>query len=144
MDMAVVTSQLIQAFLAAIDLPEDATFIRIPVGIKGPIEVMSSREHMQVHTPGKSQIYHLVRRDDPDAFPTAQTGMDIGQALQEALGLPRETTYIGIELDMQREGIATVNCYYYPNLDVLQRCQDVLRQYRVAAPEDTTVPQGRR
>ena len=142
--MAVVTHHIIRDFLAALDLPTDPAFLRIPVGVNGPIEVMSSPEPLNIHTPGPRQIYHLVRRDDEHTLPTAQTGMDIGQALQEALGLPRETTYIGIELDMQRDSIVTVSCYYYPNEEALQRCQEVLSQYRVALPEDTYVQEEKR
>lgn len=140
--MAVATYQVVQDFLAALDLPDDAVFIRIPVGIKGPVEVLCACEHLNVHTPGNSQVYHLVRRDDPAAVPTAQTGMDIGQALQEALGLPRETTYIGIEIDMQRDSIVTVSAYYYPHRDAFNRCREVLSAYRAVLPEETLVRRG--
>jgi hypothetical protein len=137
--MAVATYQVIRAFLTALGLPEDVTFIRIPVGIKGPIEVLYSRDHLNTHTPGNAHLCHLVRWDDMAARPIAQTGMDLGGALQQALGLPPETTYIGIEVDLQRDGVATVNAYYYPTLEALQRCEEVLRPYRVAELGETTV-----
>jgi hypothetical protein len=142
--MAVVTHQIIREFLAALDLPEDAGEIRVPVGIKGPIEVMVWDEPLYLASthPRPCTLYHLVRRDDPDAHPTAQTGMDVGGALQQALGLPPETTYIGIELEMQRDSIVRVNAYYYPRMDALHRCQEVLSQYRVAERGTTTVPEG--
>jgi hypothetical protein len=142
--MAVVTHQIIREFLAALDLPEDAGEIRIPVGTKEPIEVMVWDEPLYLAStcPRPCTRYHLVRREDADERPTALMGMDIGLALQQALGLPRETTYIGIEVELKRDSIVRVNAYYYPNHDALQRCQEVLSHYRVAELGETTVREG--
>ena|ERR1043166_8389459 len=142
--MAVVSNWIVEEFLPALGLPPETQFIRIPIGVHGPIEVLAASEPLNVHVGGARSLYYLVRRDDPTTKPCAQTGQDLGLALQQALGLPPETTYIGLDIALQHDSIVTVSCYYYPNEEALQRCQEVLSQYRVALPEDTYVQEEKR
>src|ERR1043166_2428139 len=97
--MAVVTHHIIREFLAALDLPEDAGEIRIPVGTKEPIEVMVGDEPLYLAStcPRPCTRYHLVRRGGGGERPTALLGVGIRFVFQQGFGHPPGTTYIRIE-----------------------------------------------
>ena len=57
----------------------------------------------------------------------------VAPGIIEALGLPSTTTFLQITLGMS--GPAEVTCRYFPDAEAMQRCAQVLQQYRVVQRE---------
>jgi hypothetical protein len=60
----------------------------------------------------------------------------IANALQEALGLPREITFLQITLAMNT--VVEVSCRYYPDEAALRHVETVLQHYHIVPRDEDT------